>query len=54
MTKNLVIQSEYTYKVGEVVYEQLEKAGATSAVIADDELALGVTKCSFRSWDKCT
>lgn len=45
--ENLVIQSEYTYKVGEVVYEQLEKAGATSAVIADDELALGVLNAAL-------
>ncbi|GEK92165.1 catabolite control protein A [Alkalibacterium kapii] len=44
---DLVVQSEYTYKVGEVVYEQLEKAGATAAVIADDELALGVLNATL-------
>jgi len=44
---DLVLQSEYTYKVGEAVYEQLVKAGATAAVVADDELALGVLNAAL-------
>lgn len=43
----LVLQSEYTYKVGEAVYEQLVKAGATAAVLADDELAVGVLNAAL-------
>ncbi|SFC14368.1 transcriptional regulator, LacI family [Alkalibacterium subtropicum] len=45
--EELVLQSEYTYKVGEAVYEQLNKAGATAAVVADDELALGVLNAAL-------
>ncbi|MER2063769.1 MAG: catabolite control protein A [Alkalibacterium sp.] len=45
--EDLVLQSEYTYKVGEAVYEQLNKAGATAAVVADDELALGVLNAAL-------
>ncbi len=45
--EDLVVQSEYTYKVGEAVYEQLVKAGATAAVVADDELALGVLNAAL-------
>ncbi|MDZ7834871.1 MAG: catabolite control protein A [Alkalibacterium sp.] len=44
---DLVLQSEYTYKVGEAVYEQLVKAGASAAVVADDELALGVLNAAL-------
>ncbi|MCC5894614.1 MAG: catabolite control protein A [Alkalibacterium sp.] len=44
---NLVLQSEYTYKVGEAVYEQLVKAGATAVVLADDELAVGVLNAAL-------
>lgn len=43
----LVLQSEYTYKVGDAVFEQLTKAGATAAVIADDELAVGVLNAAL-------
>lgn len=45
--EDLVLQSEYTYKVGEAVYEQLIKAEATAAVVADDELALGVLNAAL-------
>ncbi|PRY82156.1 catabolite control protein A [Alkalibacterium olivapovliticus] len=45
--EDLVLQSEYTYKVGEAVYEQLVKAGATSVVLADDELAVGVLNAAL-------
>ncbi|MFO8069545.1 MAG: catabolite control protein A [Alkalibacterium sp.] len=44
---DLVLQSEYTYKVGEVVYELLVEAGATATVVADDELALGVLNAAL-------
>lgn len=45
--EDLVLQSEYTFEVGEAVYEQLFKAGATAAVVADDELALGVLNAAL-------
>lgn len=45
--EDLVVQSEYTYKVGEAVYEQLVNAEATAAVVADDELALGVLNAAL-------
>ena len=52
--EDLVMQSEYTYKVGEAVYEQLNKAGATAAVVADDELALGVLNAALDRGVKVT
>ncbi|GAB2492417.1 catabolite control protein A [Alkalibacterium psychrotolerans] len=45
--EDLVFQSEYTYKVGEAVYEQLVKVGATAAVVADDELAVGILNAAL-------
>lgn len=45
--ENLVFQSEYTYKVGEAVYEQLQKEGATAVVVADDELAVGILNAAL-------
>ncbi|SDK76067.1 catabolite control protein A [Alkalibacterium thalassium] len=44
---DLVLQSEYTYKVGEAVFEQLKKAGATAAVVSDDELAVGILNAAL-------
>ncbi|GAA0352687.1 catabolite control protein A [Alkalibacterium iburiense] len=45
--ESLVLQSEYTYKVGEAVYDQITKTGATAAIIADDELAVGVLNAAL-------
>lgn len=45
--EDLVIQSEYTYKVGEAVYDQIAKLDATAAVIADDELSVGVLNAAL-------
>ena len=45
--EELVIQSEYTYKVGEAVYDQIAKLDATAAVIADDELSVGVLNAAL-------
>ncbi len=45
--EELVVQSEYTYKVGEAVFEQISKAGATAAVVADDELAVGILNAAL-------
>ena len=45
--EELVVQSEYTYKVGEAVFEQISKAGATAAVVADDELAVRILNAAL-------
>lgn len=45
--ESLVVESQYSYKQGEVVFEQLEKAGATAVVVADDELAIGILNAAL-------
>lgn len=45
--ESLVLQSEYTYTVGEAVYDQITKTGATAAIIADDELSVGVLNAAL-------
>lgn len=45
--EDLVLQSAYTYKVGEAVYDQLTKAGATAAIVSDDELAVGILNAAL-------
>lgn len=39
---NLVFETEYSYKAGEAIWDRVKAAGATAAVIGDDELAIGL------------
>lgn len=39
---NLVFETDYSYRAGEVLWPALQAAGATAAFVADDELAAGV------------
>lgn len=39
---SLVFETEYSYKAGEAVWDRVKAAGATAAVIGDDELAIGL------------
>lgn len=40
--EGLVFESEYSYKAGLGLYERMTHSGATAAVVADDELAVGL------------
>ncbi|WP_262314970.1 catabolite control protein A [Lacticaseibacillus parakribbianus] len=40
--ESLVFESDTSYHAGLALFEQLQKAGATAAVIGDDEVAVGV------------
>ena len=40
--EGLVFESEYSYKAGLSLYERMNHSGATAAVVADDELAVGL------------
>ena len=40
--EGLVFESEYSYKAGINLYERMSNSGATAAVVADDELAVGL------------
>lgn len=40
--ESLVFETEYSYQAGLAVFKQLQKAGATAAIISDDEVAIGV------------
>lgn len=40
--EGLVFESEYSYKAGLSLYERITNSGATAAVVADDELAVGL------------
>jgi LacI family transcriptional regulator len=40
--ESLVFESEASYHAGLAMFKQLQKAGATAALIGDDELAFGV------------
>lgn len=44
---SLIIESVYSYKNGEAVYEKLENVGAKAAVVADDELAIGILNAAL-------
>ena len=39
---SLVFETEYSYNAGLKTFKQLQKAGATAAVVGDDELAVGI------------
>ncbi|AQP54553.1 catabolite control protein A [Vagococcus penaei] len=41
-TEGLVFESEYSYKSGLALHERVLNSGATAAVVADDELAVGL------------
>ncbi|APB31163.1 catabolite control protein A [Vagococcus teuberi] len=40
--EGLVFEAEYNYKAGLALYERVVNSGATAAVVADDELAVGL------------
>lgn len=40
--EGLVFESDYSYKSGLALYERIVNSGATAAVVADDELAVGL------------
>ena len=40
--KNLVFETEYSYDAGLKVWSQIKAAGATAAMVGDDELAIGI------------
>ncbi|MEG0285690.1 MULTISPECIES: catabolite control protein A [Vagococcus] len=40
--EGLVFESEYSYKSGLNLYDRISNSGATAAVVADDELAVGL------------
>lgn len=41
-SSNLVFETDYSYRAGEVLWPALQAVGATAAFVADDELAAGV------------
>lgn len=45
--ESLVIEAEYSYKVGETIYKEITEAGADAAVISDDELAIGILNAAL-------
>ncbi|WP_155286439.1 catabolite control protein A [Lacticaseibacillus zhaodongensis] len=40
--ESLVFETEYSYQAGLAIFKQLQKAKATAAIVADDEVAIGV------------
>ncbi|WP_127849822.1 catabolite control protein A [Lacticaseibacillus hulanensis] len=40
--ESLVFETEYSYQAGLAVFSELQKVGATAAIMADDEVAIGV------------
>ncbi|MFD1428956.1 catabolite control protein A [Lacticaseibacillus mingshuiensis] len=40
--ESLVFESEYSYHAGLALFPQLQKSGATAAIVGDDELAVGL------------
>jgi LacI family transcriptional regulator len=45
--ESLVFETEYSYQAGLAVFKQIQKAGATAALISDDEMAVGVLNAAL-------
>lgn len=39
---DLIFETEYSHKAGEAIWQKVKAAGATAAVVGDDELAIGL------------
>lgn len=45
--ESLVFETEYSYQAGLAVFKQIQKTGATAALISDDEMAVGVLNAAL-------
>ncbi len=45
--ESLVFETEYSYQAGLAVFKQIQKTGATAALVSDDEMAVGVLNAAL-------